>query len=64
MSRYENKFDVTESLYVEVIKKMIPAARYIMYTVAMIFLAVSAFVMIIGKNYTMGVLWFIISAVL
>ncbi|MBR5308445.1 MAG: YcxB family protein [Clostridia bacterium] len=64
MTKYENNFDVTEALYVEVIKKMIPAARYVMYTVAFIFLAVSAYVMILGKNYPMGIIWFVLSAFL
>ena len=64
MDKYENYFEMTEDLYIEVIKKMIPAARYIMYTAAIVLLAVSAFVMFIGKNYFMGTLWFLISAVL
>ncbi len=64
MDKYENYFEMSEGLYVEVIKKMIPAARYIMYTAAMVLLAVSACVMIIGKNYIMGVLWFVLSAIL
>lgn len=64
MEKYENNFEMSENLYVEVIKKMVPGARYIMYTVAIILLAVSACVMIIGKNYTMGILWFILSIAL
>lgn len=64
MDKYENYFEMTENLYVEVIKKMIPGARYIIYTAAVILLAVSASVMIIGKNYFMGILWFILSALL
>jgi len=64
MDKYENYFEVNEDLYVEVIKKMIPGARYIMYTAAIVLLAVSAFVMIIGKNYFMGSLWFVLSAIL
>lgn len=64
MDKYENYFDMSESLYVEVINKMIPGARYIIYTAAVILLAVSASVMIIGKNYGMGILWFVLSAAL
>ncbi len=64
MDKYENNFEMSEALYVEVIKKMIPAARYIMYTVAVILLGVSAGIMIIGKNYVMGVIWFILAALL
>lgn len=64
MEKYENYFEMTESLYVEVIKKMIPAARYIMYTAAVILLGVSAGIMIIGKNILMGVLWLILAAIL
>ncbi len=64
MDRYENNFDMTENLYVEVIKKMIPGARYIMYTAAIIMLAVSAFFMIIGKNYPIGILWFALAGIL
>jgi len=64
MSKYENYYEMTEDLYVEVIKKMIPGARYIIYTAAIILLAISACVMLIGKNYFMGILWFILSAVL
>lgn len=64
MNKYENYFEMSENLYVEVIKKMIPGARYIMYTAAIILLAVSACVMFIGKNYVTGIFWFILSAVL
>lgn len=64
MDKYENYFEMTEKLYVEVIKKMIPGGRYIMYTAAIILLGISAIVMVIGNNYFMGIAWFILAAIL
>ena len=61
MERYENYFEVTESLYCEALKRMIPAARYIVYAVAVTFLAVSAGVMLYGGNIKVGVLWLVLA---
>lgn len=64
MDKYENYYEMSEKLYVEVIKKMIPGGRYIMYTAAAVLLLISAFVMLVGENYTLGIAWFILSAIL
>ncbi len=64
MDKYENYFEVTEDLYCEALKKMIPAARYVIYAIAVVILGVSAFFMFIGKNYQTGILWIILALVL
>ena len=64
MAIYENYFEVTEKLYCEAMNKMIPAARFVLYGIAAVFLAVSAVVMFVGKNYTTGILWLVLAVAL
>ncbi len=64
MDKFENYFEVTEELYCEALKKMIPAARYIIYAIAVVLLCISALFMLIGNNYHTGILWIILALVL
>ena len=64
MTVYENYFEVTEKLYCEAMNKMIPAARFVLYGIAAVFLGVSAIVMFVGKNYITGFLWLVLSIAL
>lgn len=64
MDKYENYFEMTEELYCEALKKMIPAARYVIYAIAAALLGISALFMFIGKNYQTGILWIILALVL
>jgi hypothetical protein len=64
MQKYENNFEMTEELYLEVIRRMAPFARYIIYAVAVVFLGVGGFVIFIGKNYFQGFVWLAFSVLL
>lgn len=61
VEKYTNSFEMTENLYLEVLNKMVPQGRYAVYAIATVFLAISSFVMFIGKNFKVGIIWFLLA---
>ncbi len=64
MDKYENYFEITEQLYCEALRKMIPPARYAVYTIAVLLLGISSAVMFYGGNYKTGIIWAILAVLL